>query len=272
MALIPKLYMDSVVSIGTSKDDTKPPFWVGTGFFVAKVINNHIYVFLVTNKHVFNDYDSVIIRLKEKDTEDLKIARIILCQDGVMKYSVHNDPDIDIAVVALNVGQIEANNLKLSCLNIDDNAYTSQEFIANGGDEGTYVYMLGFPKDFVNEKSNTPICRGGCIARFDPEEISRQKQFLIDIQNFPGNSGSPIITKPEMVSIVNTKSITSATLIGIVNSRVQYRNVISSAEPNTKPEVITENAGLAWAFPVEYIREVVDKELQRVIEIENSNT
>lgn len=39
MALIPKEYIDAVVSIGV-KDANDKPIWIGTGFFVNRRIND----------------------------------------------------------------------------------------------------------------------------------------------------------------------------------------------------------------------------------------
>lgn len=52
---------------------------------------------------------------------------------------------------------------------------TSSEYLEKGGDEGSYVYMLGFPMGLVNIDTNTPICRGRCVARIDPSEIEKNK-------------------------------------------------------------------------------------------------
>lgn len=108
-----------------------------------------------------------------------------------------------------------------------------------------------------------PICRGGCIARADKQEILRTKNILLDIQIFPGNSGSPIITKAEVVSIGDTRPFGKVSLIGIIHSHIPYRETLVNSQTGETVEIRNENSGIAKANPVDYIREVVDMELRR---------
>lgn len=73
MAIIPSGYLNSVVSIGI-RDDNNGIHWIGTGFFVGRSTDNpdKVYPMLVSNKHVFKGRDSIIIRMKKKDSDDLK--------------------------------------------------------------------------------------------------------------------------------------------------------------------------------------------------------
>lgn len=177
---------------------------------------------MITNRHVLEGEKTVVIRLKEKGTGDLKIIDIPLEENGHNLYSVHDDPKIDIAVVLFSGSIVNNMNLQLSAFQLDKHVMTSFELVEQGGDEGTYVYMLGFPMGLVNVDSNTPICRGGCIARIDEKEIQQTKRYLLDIQNFPGNSGSPIITKPEISSIGDDPVLNRSVLIGIVHGYIPY--------------------------------------------------
>ena len=79
----------------------------------------------------------------------------------------------------------------------------------------------------------------------------------MDIQNFPGNSGSPIISCPDSVSIGKTKKITKCALIGIVHSYIPYRENLINVQTNEVVEVRTENSGLALAHPIEFLEEII---------------
>ena len=263
MALIPKYYMEAVVSIGLRNETIIN--WIATGFFVIKPLGNDKYLpFLVTNKHVIQGNDSVVIRLKEKTTGSLKIFDLPLISEGKAIYSVHEDKNVDIAVVLLNGEFITQNDLQFSAFNIENHSLESSELIKQGGDEGSYVYMLGFPMGLVNIDSNTPICRGGCIARIDEKEIKSTKQFLLDIQNFPGNSGSPIITKPEIVGVGNEPVLGKSVLIGIVHGYIPYEEKLINAQTKKVVEVRSENSGIAVVNPTEYIKEVIEKEIEKI--------
>lgn len=262
MALIPKSYMDSVVSIGIKND--KITKWMGTGFIVCKAKDdNNVWLYLVTNKHVLKNEEIVWIKLhNNKENTDIEIE-VPLLDSGNVNYSVHPNPKIDIAVILLNGKYLEHNNLTTGFIDIDKNAMSSDELHKNGVSEGNLAYMLGYPMGLVNVNSKTPICRMGCIARMSKEQISESNDILMDIQNFPGNSGSPVLLKPEPLAIEGTNGFSRCVLIGIIHSYIPYRDYLVSRQTGETIEVRTENSGLANMHPVEFIREVVNIEHQR---------
>ena len=258
MAIIPSFYLDAVVSIGIKNNSEIE--WIGTGFFVVRKVNENGdgRPFLITNRHVLAGKDTIVIRMKEKDSENLKEIEAPLIENNEVLYRLHGNPNIDIAVLPLIGSYIQANNLEFPCFDIDENAMVSSDLLENGIDEGSLVYMLGFPMRLVNITSNLPICRLGCIARLSKAQIAESLNFLVDIQNFPGNSGSPIITRPEILSIEGTKSLNKAVLVGIVHSYIPYREALVNSQTNEIVEIRSENSGLANVHPVEYILELID--------------
>ena len=86
---------------------------------------------------------------------------------------------------------------------------------------------------------------------------------LIDAQTFPGNSGGPIISRPEPLSIMGTPSNNSSNLIGILSAYLPYKDVLISQQTGEVQMVQTENSGLTVVHPVDRIKEVVEMEWQR---------
>lgn len=261
MAIIPRGYLDSVVSIGI-RLETKKIAWIGTGFFLGKNTgnNNEVYPHLVSNKHVFEGNETVVIRMKKKGTEELQEIDVpLLNTDKTARYYIHDDEGIDIAVLPLVPQFIIEHGLDFPCFNIDDNSMTTKELRSSGADEGTIIYMLGYPMGLVNVSSNVPICRMGCISRMSETQIIEQHNILVDIQNFPGNSGSPIITRPENVSIVGTTSLSRSVLVGIVHSYIPYRERLINSQTKEVVEIRSENSGIAKVHPVEYIKDIINK-------------
>ena len=158
MAIIPSFYLDAVVSIGIKKDLEIE--WIGTGFFVVRKVNENGdgRPFLITNRHVLAGKDTIVIRMKEKNSENLKEIEAPLIENNEVLYRLHDNPNVDIAVLPLNGSFIQANNLVFPCFDIDENAMVSSDLLESGIDEGSLVYMLGFPMGLVNNTSNLPIC------------------------------------------------------------------------------------------------------------------
>lgn len=257
MSVIPEFFLNAVVSIGELRNNVIS--WFGTGFFVTrKVTSERSQPFLVTNRHVLENRSSIIIRLKNKDDTFLKEIPVSLVNNGEKLYQCHPNSKIDIAVLLLNGNFITENKLDFQSFDIDEHALTSYELRSEGVNEGTLIYMLGYPMGLVNINSNLPICRLGCIARISEEQIKEANNILIDVQNFPGNSGSPIVLRPEMMSIEGTKSLNKAVLCGVVHSYIPYKEQLVNTQTQQVVEIRSENSGLAWVHPVEYIREVID--------------
>lgn len=261
MAIIPKPFIDAVVSIGNKSEDGTIS-WIGTGFFVIRKDNkdkSRAIPFLVSNKHVFELAKQMVIRMKEKDVETLKVIDANLYDKENPLFFLHPTmpESIDIAVLPLNAQFIKENNLEFPNFDIDEQAMSSSELLDNGVDEGSLVHMLGFPMGLV-EESGLPICRLGCVARISMNQISLNHNILVDIQNFPGNSGSPIIYRPELSFIKGTKNLKKSVLMGVIHSYIPYEEHLISTQTKQIVEKRQENSGIALMHPVEYIRDIID--------------
>ena len=259
MAIIPEFFINSVTSIGIRNGAGIS--WIGTGFFIVRMLDveGNARPMLVTNKHVLANKCGIVLRLKKRDSSTLDIVDAALYEKGVKLYYEHPNTNVDIAVLPLNGKFITDNNIDFAAFDIDKHAMTSEELRHEGVDEGTLIHMLGFPMGLVNINDNLPICRLGCIARISVAQILESYNILADIQNFPGNSGSPIVTRPEIVSIEGTKSLNKSVLVGIVHSYIPYRENLINSQTQQVVEIRSENSGIALIHPVEFIREVVDE-------------
>lgn len=264
MAIIPPFFLDAVVSIGV-RDEHNTIAWIGTGFFVIRLIEgDRGKPFLISNRHVFEGRKGIVIRMKERNTHNLKICdALLVSEDGSAKYVMHHNPQIDIAVLPLSPDYINNNNLEFPAFNIDLHAMTSSQLRTAGVDEGSLIYMLGFPMGLVNNKSGLPICRLGCIARMSETQIAENHNILVDLQNFPGNSGSPIILRPEFVSVGGSPALGKSVLVGIVHSYIPYREKLINSQTREIVEIRSENSGIANAHPVEYMLEILDSIMPR---------
>lgn len=204
--------------------------------------------------------------MQKEGSEDLQEVDLpLLNLDKSPRYALHDMEEVDIAVLCINAQYILDNKLEFPYINIDTNAMSTTELRENGAEEGSIVYMLGFPMKLVNVSSNRPLSRIGCIARMSESQIQEQHNILVDIQNFPGNSGSPIITRPEFMHIEGTESLTKSVLVGIVHSYIRYQESLINNQTKEVVEIRSENSGIANVHPVEYIREIIDKIYPRIV-------
>ncbi len=83
--------------------------------------------------------------------------------------------------------------------------------------EGDDVFVVGFPTGFYEDVKNWPMVRHGVLAQIQPYLKGNARTFLIDGSVFGGNSGGPVITKPQPISIKGTQQFTKNALIGMVS-------------------------------------------------------
>ena len=255
MALIPEQFKNSIVSIGVLADgETK---WIGTGFLVGVLVEAGYEVYLVSNKHVFEQKHPYKIRLVNKDT--MSVSEYDLLLRPGMNCLFSDEDNVDIGIVSINGKFLDDHIANFGLIDINKNAVSSTEYLSLGGASGDGVYMLGYPMGLIDVGSNEPLCRSGCVARISMAEIDSTKNFLLDLQNFPGNSGSPIFLKPEIVSIKGTKHIETCYLIGIIHGYIPYEEKLLNLQTDKVVEIRSENSGIAVANPVEFIRELINK-------------
>jgi hypothetical protein len=81
--------------------------------------------------------------------------------------------------------------------------------------------------------------------------------FLLDSFVFPGNSGGPVVLKPEFLSIQGTKAVSQAYFIGVVTSYQTYQEAAVSPQTKRTRVIFEENSGLAEVLPPDYIEETI---------------
>lgn len=129
-----------------------------------------------------------------------------------------------------------------------------------GLSEGDGVYVLGFPMGLVGQREDYVIVRQGAIARVRDVLVldsTEPSTFLVDSFIFPGNSGGPVILRPELVSVGGTPAMSKAYLLGVVRDYLPYTDVAISAQTKHPRVTFEENSGLADVIPADYIEETI---------------
>lgn len=270
MAIIPSFFMDAVVSLGVKDPNMAGrKIWVGTGFLVGRKETTDptkSTIYIITNKHVVENQSILYVRFNQvgnKGVEDLPMP--LISEKGKPLYSMHPNMAVDIVAIQIVPIVILLRNLELGVFDLSDHAVTLSQMKETGIYEGSLVYALGFPMNLVHEFIKAPICRLGCVARVADAFVNPKNatQFLVDAQTFPGNSGGPIISRPESITIQGTPMNSKANLIGILSAYIPYRETLYSRQSGRSRMVQEENSGLTIVHPVDRIKEVVELEWQR---------
>lgn len=269
MALIPAFFMDCVAAIGVEDKETEQVNWIASGFFYGHYIKEIAddealyHVYLVTNKHVFRDLTEVRIRFNSSTDKVSFDANVeLINKEGKQLWFGHPSKEIDIAVIKLNIKWLRDQNKDVNIYQSDSNVANIAKMNEIGLSEGDFIYVLGFPMGIVGGEMNTVIVRSGVIARIRDALAGLNNEFLIDASVYPGNSGGPVISKPEALAITGTKTQDKAYVIGIVKSYVPYQDIAYSRQTNRPKVIFEENSGLAVVHPIDYIQEVIMEHLK----------
>jgi hypothetical protein len=257
MALIPPFFSDCVVAIGTD-DDRGKRFWIASGFLYGVPSRAREYdVYLVTNRHVLLGLDNAYLRCNPQADKPAREFHLTLFDDDKPVWFAHPDDEIDIAAIPINFDLLVESGMQVAYFQADQHSATIDDLNALGVTEGDFAYVLGFPMGLVGQHRNTVIVRGGTLARVRDLLARTSKVFLVDAFVFPGNSGGPVILKPEAIAIEGTKPQLVPYLIGIVQAYVPYDDVAFSAQTGRPRVVFEENTGLTAVHPIDFVIETI---------------
>lgn len=268
MAIIPNFFLNAVVALGVDGVDSEK-HWIGTGFIVGrKEVDNPTLstYYIITNKHVIKHQRFVYVRFNSLGGTLVKDYRVNLYNDaGAPIFSAHPHDKTDVIALQILPQTLINDKSIWGAFDLSDHALTLEQMQTTGVDEGSLVYALGFPMDLV-DPIKVPICRFGCISRVTDAFLLKKGTpiFLVDAQTFPGNSGGPIVSRPEHMSIDGTPNNASSNLIGILSAYIPYRETLYSRQTGRDRMIMEENSGLTIVHPVDRIKEVVELEWARV--------
>ncbi len=262
MALLPPMYLDCVVAMGTKGKDGEIA-WDATGFFYGHKVSGpraktkRYAIVIATNRHVFDDEERIYIRCNPivgRKAQEFSVE--LLDQDGNRNWTSHENRDIDVAVLPIDASALKRAGTQFAIFTNDVDTANIRKLKDLGILEGDSVYILGFPMRIVGERRNTVLVRGGTIARIRDVLSKDNDEMLVDALLFPGNSGGPVVSKPQITKVEGTKSQDAAYLIGIVKSYVPYRDVAISVQTSRPRVIFEENSGLAAVYPIDFVQEI----------------
>lgn len=259
MALIPPAFLNCVVCIGVAAPAGTN--WIGTGFLVGRPSgegDNQYFTKLVTNRHVLQGKGEVVVRFNSDDNAKVLDYPVQLVSGGKQIWTGHPTPEVDIGVLPINPDILKRDHAEFAFYELDKHTMKVADLRDEGVSEADGIFVLGFPLGIVSADRKHVIARSGIIARIRDVLDGKERCYLIDANIFPGNSGGPVILRPEVSAIQGTKSIGRSALIGMVKSYVPFRDVAVSQQTGNPRVIFEENSGLALVESVDSILEAVE--------------
>jgi hypothetical protein len=280
-ALIPPFFTYCVVAIGGQVSQihdgrTVNSTWIatGTGFFYGRLskpdsdfAKRQYDVYLVTAKHVLDEWKAqqaagaakglllseLMVRVNPIDvTSRATDVAITEFKDKDADWTSNPDGK-DVSVLPVNIDILRQKAFGVTFFADDEMTAGVSKLNDLKVAAGDGVFVLGFPMGLVEEWRNAVIIKSGIIARIEDLLISKSDAFLIDALVFPGNSGGPVVLRPEIASINGTPPQNRSYLIGMVVAYQPYIDVAVSQQTQRPRITFEENSGLASVLPTDYI-------------------
>jgi hypothetical protein len=173
--------------------------WNGTGFFVrVPVRKGPDQLLLVSNRHVFAHKelgDAETIRIITPARSESEPPVLVAGERAVAiahspKFEPHANPNIDVAVMALN--EIMMTDLNNPFIKTIPMGMLANDELINERDAIEQVTFIGYPDGRYDAVNMTPIARRGWTATPMSLDYNGEPTFLIDASVFEGSSGSPV--------------------------------------------------------------------------------
>ena len=176
-------------------------------------------------------------------------------EDNAQGWFCH--PVYDVAVIHLSWEILEKHDIQWDRFSAGNATLTRTDVRDRGFHEGDEVFLLGFPIGWSPGSQDYPIVRSGVLAQIRGWLKGDHKTFLVDGSGFPGNSGGPIVTKPQIFSFGGSTGRTNMCLIGMVMER-RYSELETENYPSYEQEYWKETADLIEVVPMEQIDETIN--------------
>ena len=263
MALVPPIFINSVVAIGTRTQDGSTA-WLASGFiyghhlFAISETQSRFRTYLVSNRHVLANAQNLVLRFNPNDDGPAREFSIAFGGDNPGQRLFHPDVTIDLGAVPINANALRDGGIKFDYFRGHEHVATREVAREAGLSEGDFCFLLGFPLGLIGGDRNYVITRHGTIARLTDFLDGRSREIIVDCTRFPGNSGGPVVTKPELLAIEGTKPQKRSYLLGIVSEYISYKDVAVSRQTQRERVVFEENTGLAKIVPAHLLKEWMD--------------
>ena len=188
MALLPPYFLNTVAALGTRGDDGTVNY-TATGFLISRPHEPEDdnptaprrWLFLVTNRHVADAGNQLVVRINRVDGSDSYIHDLNAEPDNIsMSWTKHPDPETDVAVRLVHFGRLIPDGSEPPSIRSRQHTFSLEQVRESGISEGTGVFVLGFPLGIAGEERNQAIVRQGIVARIQGWLNGRNSDFLID--------------------------------------------------------------------------------------------
>lgn len=194
---ISQLLQYTTVSLNITNKDLFS--WTGTGFFVDAMDETKTkrIPLLVTSKHILENGETLTFTLRtlNEEGEPQQNDQFKVQISDLQKACIyHPSKDVDIAAVSIAfiINKALEKGKKLFTapftLNMIPNETNEKALFAM-----EEIVTIGYPDNLWDQANNLPLFRKGITSSNPSFNYNGREEFLIDVPDLPGTSGSPVL-------------------------------------------------------------------------------
>lgn len=255
-------FLETVVSLEGRNWDTMR-YYRAAGFFCrarSSLKPSRERLFLVTNVHLLTqDFEGLEVLFRGRDgTNPVEYSVTSRTDAGPDTWYV--DRRHDLAVLPLDVQCLPQEQIRYLSFDLDAEALTIRDLWRRGISEGAEGLLIGFAPARQYPRAEAPLVRSAIVAGI-PKRARPNRLFLMEGIGLSGNSGSPVILKPDSRTrgVLDTKAM--GMLIGVSSHGGSPATIVRADEERIEA---LEGIGVLQVVPVDVLRRLVQRALRSI--------
>ena len=169
----------------------------GTGFFYRFLRRNSTpngVLVILTNRHVLKDAEKLSFKVPVEHNGSDLLQRIDFAYEKInMPVLYHPETNVDLCALLIQpeYDRLVNRGVRLSYFAFDASFLADEKEYSAMKQLDPFV-MVGYPSGLVDDVNMQPIFRRGSIATRPSLDFQGRREFVADIPNFWGSSGSPV--------------------------------------------------------------------------------
>lgn len=223
-----ELFINSTIRIecsgDTIHDGVKKRFTkTGTGFYFQFQYDSLFLPVIVTNYHVIKKTDKCNLNFTESISNIPVYGSTISETLNISENNWIKHPKVDLAIFPLKpiLDYIKLNKNKTLFYVCFTEDHLPDQNLLDSITAIEEVFMVGYPKGLWDKTNNLPIVRKGITATPAYLNYEGKKQFLLDISNYSGSSGSPVVLFNQGAYSTRTGSLLIGTRFALLGINTQ---------------------------------------------------
>lgn len=276
---------ESIVFIYSKNAEATNPtaLALGTGFLMHLKVENppekgkDTIVFLITNKHVIDGQDDLILRLGGAEGAPSYTTIHLDRSPGSGNVKTSKKAEVDLAAISIGLPE-KTKPVAFAYDTLVDEESLQQIDVS----EGTDVFTAGYLRGYSGATTNLPLVRTGKVAMMTGEHWLRlpgaappAQAYICELGITGGASGSPVLLAPEQVRVCPDNTLQMRNIgpriLGVIKAypTLPFQHTVDApvqdilgGVPTIKvvpvPVVTMSSMGLALVEPAQNLKDLLD--------------